>query len=187
MKKFILFDHDGVLVDTEHWYYMANKKALSELGIKLDLKMYLKNMSKGISCWDSVRASGTDELTIIQKREKRNQYYQDYVIKENIEIIGVEDLLKELSKDYKMAIVSTAKQKDFDVIHKTRNIVQYMEFVLTREDYENAKPNPEPYLKGLEKFGAIKKETLIVEDSERGLKSAVAAGIDCVIVFSDQR
>jgi len=45
MKKFILFDHDGVLVDTEYWYFMANKKALSESGIELDIELYLKNMS----------------------------------------------------------------------------------------------------------------------------------------------
>lgn len=185
MKKFILFDHDGVLVDTEYWYYMANKKVLSELGIDLDLQLYLKNMSNGISCWDEVRALKIDESTIIKKREKRNQYYQDFIRKEDIEIPGVEVILRELAKNYKMAIVSTAKRIDFEIIHKRRNIVQYMEFVLTREDYDKAKPHPEPYLKGIRGLGARKEEALIVEDSERGLKSAVAAGIDCVIVHNE--
>jgi HAD superfamily hydrolase (TIGR01509 family) len=185
MKKYILFDHDGVLVDTEHWYFMSNKQALSELGIDLDEDFYLKNMSKGISCWDIARASGIDESTIAKQIEKRNLYYQDYLKKEDIEIAGVETLLSQLSKDYKMAIITTAKRDDFEIIHKDRNVVQYMEFVLAREDYENAKPDPEPYLKGLKKFRAQKEEALIVEDSERGLKSAVAAGIDCVVVHNE--
>lgn len=65
------------------------------------------------------------------------------------------------------------------------HIRQFMDFVLVREDYERAKPHPEPYLTGLKRFGATKEETLVVEDSLRGLKSAVAAGIDCAIVRND--
>ena len=60
-----------------------------------------------------------------------------------------------------------------------------MEFVLVREDYGLAKPHPEPYLTGLQRFGASREETLVVEDSARGLRSAVAAGIDCVVVHND--
>ena len=60
-----------------------------------------------------------------------------------------------------------------------------MEFVLVREDYKLAKPHPEPYLTGLQRLDAAKEETLVVEDSSRGLGSAVAAGIDCAIVYND--
>ena len=58
-------------------------------------------------------------------------------------------------------------------------------FVLVREDYEKSKPHPEPYLKGVKQFGCKKEEVLIVEDSERGLNSAVAAGIECAIVYNE--
>ena len=84
-----------------------------------------------------------------------------------------------------MAIVTTAKRVDFEIIHEKRQITQFMEFILAREDYELAKPHPEPYLTGLERLGATKEETLVVEDSSRGLKSALAAGIDCVIVYNE--
>ena len=47
------------------------------------------------------------------------------------------------------------------------------------------KPHPEPYLTGLNRFGATKEEALVVEDSSRGLNSAVVAGIDCVVVDND--
>jgi HAD superfamily hydrolase (TIGR01509 family) len=142
-------------------------------------------MSNNVSCWDEVRASEIDKSTILEKREKRNQYYQDFLNKKDIEIPGVEDILRELSDNFKMAIVSTSKRIDFETIHKKRNIVKYMEFVLAREDYNEAKPHPEPYLKGLIKLGAKKEEALIVEDSERGLRAAVAAGIDCVVVHNE--
>ena len=60
-----------------------------------------------------------------------------------------------------------------------------MEFYLAREDYEQAKPHSEPYLRGLERFGATAAETVVVEDSARGLNAALAAGIDCIVVANE--
>jgi IS6 family transposase len=58
-------------------------------------------------------------------------------------------------------------------------------FVLVRDDYTRAKPDPEPYLTALNRFGAPKEEALVVEDSARGLRSAIAAGIDCAVVYNE--
>ena len=60
-----------------------------------------------------------------------------------------------------------------------------MDFVLASGDYPRAKPAPDPYLTALERFGAEPAEAVVVEDSERGLRAAVAAGIDCVVVAND--
>src|SRR4029079_12823930 len=128
------------------------------------------------------QAAGIDEQTISRQRQVRNDYYQEYPRTADIEIEGVVEALAELSRYVRMAIVTTAKRADFEVIHKERQVRQFMDFVLVREDYNNAKPHPEPYLTGLRRFGAAKEETLVVEDSSRGLKSAVAAGIDCAVV-----
>ena len=185
MKKYILFDHDGVLVDTEFWYYKAGERALADIGLTLDKDQYLRDMNQGLGTWAQARAAGIDEQTISRQREVRNVYYQEYLRTEAIEIEGVVETLAELSKYVRMAIVTTAKRVDFEIIHKKRQVRQFMDFVLVREDYKLTKPHPEPYLTGLKRFGAAKEETLVVEDSPRGLKSAVAAGIDCAIVRND--
>lgn len=185
MKKYLLFDHDGVLVDTEFWYYKAGERALADIGFTLDRDQYLRDMTQGLATWAQARAAGIDEETISRQREVRDRYYQDYLRTEAIEIEGVIEALAELSKYVHMAIVTTAKRVDFDLIHEKRQIREFMDFVLVREDYRLAKPHPEPYLTGLQRFGAAKGETLVVEDSARGLSSAVAAGIDCVIVHND--
>lgn len=185
MKKYILFDHDGVLVDTEFWYFRAGQRALADLGVTLDQEQYLRDMSQGLGTWARARAAGMDEQTISAQRELRDAYYQEYLRTEPIEIEGVVDTLAELSKHVRMAIVTTAKRVDFELIHEKRQIRQFMDFVLVREDYEHAKPHPEPYLTGLRRLGATQEETLVVEDSSRGLSSAVAAGIDCVVVDND--
>jgi HAD superfamily hydrolase (TIGR01509 family) len=185
VKKYVLFDHDGVLVDTEFWYYRAGQRALADVGVTLDKEQYLRDMSQGLGTWAQARAAGIDEETISRQREVRDVYYREYLRTEAIEIDGVIDTLAELSKYVRMAIVTTAKRVDFEIIHEKRQIRQFMDFVLVREDYELAKPHPEPYLTGLKRFGAPREETLVVEDSSRGLNSAVAAGIDCVVVDSD--
>ena len=115
----------------------------------------------------------------------RNGYYQECLRTERIEIDGVVEALAELATYVRMAIVDDRQRVDFDVIHEGRHIRRFMEFVLTREDYRLAKPHPEPYLTALKRFGATPQETLVVEDSSRGLSSAVAAGIDCAVVHND--
>ena len=185
MKKYILFDHDGVLVDTEFWYYTAAERALADIGFALDKQQYLRDMTQGLGSWAQAKASGIDEQTLSTRRAARDAYYQEYLRTEAIEIEGVVEALAELSRYARMAIVTTAKRADFELIHEKRQIRQFMDFVLLREDYEFAKPHPEPYLTGLRRFGGGKEEALVVEDSARGLSSAVAAGIDCVIVYND--
>lgn len=185
MKKYILFDHDGVLVDTESWYFKAGERALADIGFVLDKDRYLREMNQGTGTWAQARAAGIDEKVIDRQRRVRDEYYQEYLRTEAIEIDGVVDILSDLSQHVRMAIVTTAKRADFDIVHENRRIRQFMDFVLVREDYEHAKPHPQPYLTALERFGAREEETLVVEDSARGLSSAVAAGIDCAVVHSE--
>jgi len=181
-KKYIFWDNDGVLVDTEQWFYEANKKAMSGIGFYFTLTEYLAAMEKGKSIWNMVYQSGFDKKAIKIQRQKRDQYYQDFLKSKDIEIPSVVDVLKELKKRYSMAIITTSKKKDFELIHRNRNILDYMDFYLTREDYHDAKPLPEPYLKGMYRFNAGPEECIVVEDSGRGLQAASASDMDCIIV-----
>lgn len=185
MKRFILFDHDGVLVDTEQWYFKAGERAYAEIGLALDKDRYLEEMSQGAGTWAQAKAAGVDDHTIDRLREVRDAYYRRYLRTEAIEIDGVVDVLAALSRHVRMAIVTTSKRADFELIHAGRGIRRFMDFVLLRDDYVRAKPHPEPYLTALERFGAAPEEALVVEDSARGLRSAVAAGIDCAIVHNE--
>jgi HAD superfamily hydrolase (TIGR01509 family) len=185
VKKYLLLDHDGVLVDTEPWYFKAGERALADIGFVLDEDRYLQEMTDGTGTWAQARAAGIDEETIARQRAVRDAYYQEYLRTEAIEIEGVVETLAELSTYVRMAIVTTAKRADFEVIHEHRQITRYVDFVLAREDYRLAKPHPEPYLTALQRFGSAPAAALVVEDSARGLRSAVAAGIDCAVVHND--
>ena len=185
MKKYILFDNDGVLVDTEIWYFEANKKALKELGLTLHMDTYQEIMARGGTAWEVAIAQGIETSIIDKKRVQRDIYYQDFLQTKNLEIPKVKKVLADLSKKYKMAIITTSRRVDFELIHKNRGIADFMDFVLCVEDYTKAKPNPEPYLKGLERFCSKPFEAIVVEDSQRGLESAKRANIDCIVVKNE--
>tara|TARA_R110002124_G_scaffold1676_1_gene10399 strand:+ start:352 stop:996 length:645 start_codon:yes stop_codon:yes gene_type:complete len=184
MKRYILWDNDGVLVDTEYWYFKATQRALAELGIALEQATYLQRMVRGASSWELAAAAGVDGDVIASKRQQRDAYYEAFLAHQEIEIPGVEPVLAALSGTHKMAVVTTSTRTHFERIHHNRTLLQHMDFVLTREDYAASKPDPEPYLLALRRFGARAEECLVVEDSQRGLQSALAAGIDCAIVHN---
>ena len=184
-KKYILFDNDGVLVETEKWYYEASIRALNEIDSHLDFDEYMEIMSSGSGVWVKALANGVPEKVIIEARNKRNLYYQEYLRTKDLMIPNVKNILNELSKKYKMGIVTTSRRVDFEIIHNGQGITDFMDFILCEEDYEFAKPHPQPYLKGLDIFKGNKENAIIIEDSQRGLQSAVAANIDCLIVHNE--
>jgi HAD superfamily hydrolase (TIGR01509 family) len=184
MKKYILFDNDGVLVETEKWYFRANYEILNTMNIHLSEQRYLEIMVKGESAFLLAEEKGFDPLFIEKARKERNRLYQHYIQTEDIEIKGVKNILTHLKKKYKMGIVTSSRREDFELIHANRGLTQSMDFVLCSGEYARSKPFPDPYLKGLEYFGGQKHEAIVVEDSQRGLESAHSAGIDCVIVHN---
>ncbi|MYK45654.1 MAG: HAD family phosphatase [Gammaproteobacteria bacterium] len=178
----LLFDHDGVLVDTEPLYFEATRKCLAPLGVELALDHYLALMVDGASPWEMARPLGATDKDIEHWRAQRNVFYQELLVSEPIEIEGVEAVLATLRKRYRIAIVTTAKPEDFALIHRNRNIVPFADFVLTRETYQRSKPHPDPYLAALARYGIGPGTALAIEDSQRGLRAAVAAGLDCAVV-----
>ena len=183
--EYLLFDHDGVLVDTEYWYFLATKRAMSELGVELSLEDYRQHLVDGSGSWRAALEHGVAETAVTEARQRRNEYYQQFLRTESIDIEGVETALEKLSKRFRMAIVTTSKREDFELIHKDREITRHMDFVLCNGDYPRAKPQPDPYLTALSKFNTRHDKALVIEDSERGLRAAVAAEIPCITIYNE--
>ena len=188
----LLFDHDGVLVNTEPLYLQAIQEQLATLGITLRETDYIQNMAVGADPWALARAAGCDEAMVDQLRDARDARYQQLLRTRPITIEGVDSLIAELAEHFQLAIVTTSRDVDFDLIHAldgqprtstTPDVVRHMDFILKRSHYQNSKPDPQPYLLALARFGIEPSQALVIEDSERGLRSAVAAGIDCAAIY----
>ncbi len=184
MITHLLFDHDGVLVETEYWYFEATRKALAKLGINMSFDDYKQHLIDGSSNWTRAVENEIPQTEINAARAWRDARYRHYLANEDIDIPGVSQVLPTLSKRFQMAVITTSKRVDFELIHRRRELLKEMSFVLCREDYVNAKPHPEPYQAGLRKFGIRPENAVVIEDSKRGLASAEAANILTIKVYN---
>jgi HAD superfamily hydrolase (TIGR01509 family) len=117
--------------------------------------------------------------------EERNRRYTE-LLEGGVRIMeGVEETLAELRGKVVMGIVTSSRREHFEAMHQKTGLLPRFDFILTREDFSLSKPDPEPYLKALEKCGYGPDECLVIEDSPRGLASARAAGIRCLVVPND--
>ena len=184
MYKAILWDNDGVLVDTERWYYEATKSVMKEEGYNLTLDVYRKTFLKSNSgAWHLLKDCNKEYIRKLRKR--RNLIYSSLLQTKDIYIQGLSEILSKLNNKYKMGIVTSSRREHFDIIHKRSNILKYFDFVITSNDFSNSKPNPEPYLIGINSTGYKASSCLAIEDSERGVISAKKADLFCFALPND--
>ena len=184
MKHGILWDNDGVLVDTEGLFYHANRSLFAEHDIDLTPELFFDwFLLENRGAWHLLEASGmsTDEIGLL--RDERNRRYSALLLSSaHLEIDGIKALLTSLHAKAKMGIVTSSRPDHFHLIHDKLDLLSHFEFVVTDADYVNSKPAPDPYLLGLEKMAITRERCLVIEDSPRGLRSAISAGLNCVVV-----
>jgi HAD superfamily hydrolase (TIGR01509 family) len=183
MLKAILWDNDGVLVDTEGLYYRATRDALAEVGVDLTPELFMEiSLRRGRSAFDLAARRGLSAQRIARLRVERDRRYSEILHRGVPPVDGIESTLAELHGRVTMAVVTSAQRRHFDLIHRSSGLLRFFDFVLTREDYEHTKPHPDPYLTALARAGLPADQCVVVEDSERGCLSATAAGIRVLAV-----
>jgi HAD superfamily hydrolase (TIGR01509 family) len=186
MIRAIFWDNDGVLVDTEKLYFQATRELLLSTGVTLTEALFQRiSLSEGRSAFSLAADKGVSQEVIDRLHEARNRRYTE-LLSEGVRIMeGVEETLAELQGKIVMGIVTSSRREHFETMHQRTGLLSHFNFILTREDFTLSKPDPEPYLRAMEKCGYGPDECLVVEDSPRGLASARAAGIRCLVVPND--
>ncbi|MCX8023481.1 MAG: HAD family phosphatase [Syntrophorhabdaceae bacterium] len=183
MIKALFWDNDGVLVNTEHLYFLATQQALEMYGIPLTKEQFLELfLIQGKGVWHILEEKSFSPEEIQLFRKRRSNIYSAMLSQEDFSIKGVEDVLRVLCRSYKMGIVTSSLQEHFEIIHKRTGFLKYFDYVVTAKDYLHSKPHPEPYLTAIKKSGFQKEECIAIEDSVRGLTSAREAGLRCIVI-----
>jgi HAD superfamily hydrolase (TIGR01509 family) len=179
----VLFDNDGVLVDTEPLFLQASRDLLATIGIELELADYRElSLRQGRSAFELARDRGLSDPEIEDLRRRRNLRYSE-LIEEGVRVLaGVSSTLERLHGRRPMAIVTSSDRVHFDQIHRQTDLLRFFDFVLANDEYDRHKPHPEPYLTAAERFGVAPERCLVIEDTERGLRSAEAAGMRCIVI-----
>lgn len=183
MIKAIFWDNDGVLVDSERWFYAASKKVLESEGIYLSEEEFIRiSLHEGGSTLSLLKNKGYDENDIKPFRKMRNQIYDEMLIENDIAVDNSEEILQELSKNFRMIIVTGSCRDHFDTQHSRTGFTKYFERVFSAGDYERQKPYPDSYLTALKELKLQPHEVIVIEDSPRGVEAAKAAGLKVIAV-----
>lgn len=177
----VLWDNDGVLVDTEGLYFQAGREVMATQGIELTPEDFVEqSLQKGQSVFDLL--PDQDAERIDRLRLQRNARYSA-LLREQVRVLdGVVETLRALHGRVLMGVVTGSQKDHFDIIHAQANLLQFFEFVITREDYQEAKPHPDAYLTAMRLHGLTPETCVVVEDSERGCAAAAKAGLRVLAV-----
>jgi HAD superfamily hydrolase (TIGR01509 family) len=183
MIKAIFWDNDGVLVETEHLYFQATQQVLASIGIELTQDQYIDLfLVQGKGAWHLAEEHGIAPGGIERLRRERNARYSDLIAQAICLTPGIARVLDALCGKYVMGVVTSSRRDHFDLIHRNTGLLKYFDFVLTASDFSRVKPDPEPYLRALDRSGVGREACVAIEDSERGLESAQRAGVNCIVV-----
>ncbi|HIG98370.1 TPA: HAD family phosphatase [Candidatus Woesearchaeota archaeon] len=188
MLKAVIFDCDGVITDSEISRFRHLKKLAEERGhFGLDERKHMKFLigKKSRDTLTHVFGGKISEQVIEQIVEKRRQDWEDCPEKFITEMRGVTAVCEKLGKKYTLAVASTASRKTVDATLRHLGLAEKFKIITTGDDVSNTKPNPEIYLKTLQKLGLKADECLAVEDSNSGINAAKTAGIKIVALKNE--
>ncbi|MBM3240757.1 HAD family phosphatase [Candidatus Poribacteria bacterium] len=195
MLKAIIFDFDGVIADTEPIHLKMFQKVLAEEGIILTEEeyhqKYLALDDKG--CFSAVLSDNGRQVDkkLVEDMIRRKSIYFDEHVKNNLIIFpGVVDFVRKATPEHLLAIASGALRHEIEFGLEAAGIRQEFQAIVSAEEVEKGKPDPEPFLKALQELNNIHSsspqiqpsECLVIEDSLHGIAAAHEAGMKCLAV-----
>lgn len=185
MHKGLLFDLDGVIVDTAKYHYLAWKDLADKLEIPFtkEENERLKGVSR-LRSFEIILEIGNKKMTQEEKEyycTLKNDNYLKYIMKlEKEEILpGVKEFLNSCKeKKYKIALGSASKNSM--LILERLELLNFFDDIVDGTKVSSAKPNPEVFIKGAEKLGLEPKECIVFEDAAAGIEAAHRGGMKAV-------
>ena len=184
MIKTVIFDMDGVIVDTEPVHHFAYEQHFKELDITVTPEMYAEftgSSTKNIYSIIKDRFDLTDDVQTLVEG-KRRLFNAAFDHKEDLYLLkGVEDLIKELyAKGMQLVLASSSANETLDRIFTRFEFHPYFTYKVSGEDFPKSKPHPAIFLKAAELSKTPIENCIVIEDSTNGIIAANAAGIYCV-------
>lgn len=191
MIKAVIFDFDGIIVDSEPLHLRAFQRTVETLGLKLSPTDYY---SRYLACDDKTffrkflednGQQGT-EREVARLVEEKGVCFEE-MMGEGIRVFpGVVEFLESIRGKFHVAIGSGALTEEINLILRSKNLSEFFGFIIGADDTENPKPSPEVYLKCLEQLRRDYDDTItaaqcvVFEDSPHGVLAAKRAGMRCV-------
>lgn len=187
MFKAVVFDMDGVILDTEKVYRLSWKKNGVDIGIpETEMEKLCERIAGGTKKHNAgvMKERMGEDFDYLEFRRKVMEMFEAYLEEHGIDVKpGVPETLHALKEMGIRLGLATSTYRTLAIDRLTKvGLYEYFDEKVFGDEIENGKPNPDIYLKACEKLGVRPEEAIGVEDSINGVLSASAAGLHTVMV-----
>ena len=186
MLKGVIFDLDGVVVNTVPLHFKAWQKLFAGLGIEFSWQVYRSKVD-GISAIDAVKAvAGYDNSRARQAAELKSEYFNRFLEKQAVEVYPdtLRFIKKIIKQQVKTAVISSSRNCRY-ILGKA-GILDRFDSVVSGSEVENGKPSPDIFLKACEKLRLENKDVWACEDAVLGVLACRNAAIKCIGIARDK-
>ena len=182
-NNYIIFDMDGVLLDSEPMHQEIIYETFQLKGIPFD-KAYIQTLT-GMSAfpmWEKVKRDAQRTESV----EELMQFHRNYFFKRLPEVkVPLVPHVKEVLEKFKnegkhLSLASSSGRKLIDIFTQQTNIAHYFEVIMSGDDVQYSKPNPEIFLKVAQWYHLPVTQFTVIEDSTNGVKAAKSANMKCI-------
>ncbi|MEK6904648.1 MAG: HAD family phosphatase [Nanoarchaeota archaeon] len=182
MIEGILFDLDGVLADTEPIRCASTREVLSMHGIDLGEKEFYDHWTrKGRNLADFLVEKGIN-LDAGEIREERIGVYHRMLRERLKPIDNADSVVRRLSEKYQLGLVTGSYRSDAKEVLEILGIAGYFKVMITSEDVQREKPNPDGFLLASARLGIPPVRIVTIEDAEKGVVASYMAGMKCIAI-----
>jgi HAD superfamily hydrolase (TIGR01509 family) len=179
----VIFDMDGVIIDSEPIHFKLERQMFEDLGFSLTTEEHESFLgTNGFEMFNRLKArfGFTDPVETLVE-EERTRYLRELESGRIPAVPGVMELIAVLSEaGVLLAVASSAPHEQIDMVLKRYGIAQHFEVRVSGDDVPRSKPNPGIFLRTAELLRMMPKECVVVEDSAAGVGAARAAGMRCI-------
>lgn len=178
----ILWDLDGVIVDSGEWHYAAYVKVLGQRGVELTRERYYASLF-GRRNWDILRdvlgELPREEIEEVA-REKERAFRE--LVRGHIEPLpGAKELLRRAHEaGLKQSIVSSTPRENIELIVETLGVREWLDAIVGEEDSERGKPDPQPFTTAADRLGVPYERCVVIEDAPEGIEAGKSAGMQTI-------
>ena len=188
MDRGILFDFDGVIVQSELVHHKSFMELFEKEGICIDYQEWYKSYAGtgSRSILERIKKDNKLDYDVSEYVLKRKKIYEKCLEKGDLKTTaGIEEFLKILQeKNIPKAIVSGSHRSNVLLGLKVTKMEKYFQVIVSGDDLEKKKPDPEPFLFAARKLGISPKKSVVIEDSVSGAISARGGNFKLVIIKS---
>lgn len=178
----VIFDLDGVLIDSEGLYYRAYSEVLKPYGVVVSREEYEDHWIAQGTGPEYIVAKHNLPIAPDEMRQLRSPIYLRLLETEVTLMPYVKEALTSLYPHCALTVATNSNREHLDAILRKFELDRFFPLTVARQDYQNAKPHPDAFLTAAQKLGLAPTQCVVIEDTYRGVQAAVAAGIQCIAV-----